>query len=201
MAVAVAVAAAAGCGPADEYAGGTRTPPLQVSAATLPDVTGRSLADQGDPFRFVASPGKVLLVYFGYTNCPDVCPTTLSDIRTARSQLTADQASRIELVMATVDPERDTPEVLTGYVRSFFPEARVLRPATPAQLRAAEAPFLATSSVEPHAVGDTSYAVSHSAFLYAVDAAGVVRLEWPFGTKPRALRDDLRRLLDELDRA
>ena len=111
--VVLAVAVAA-CGEPRELAGFVRTPAPSVATTSLPDVAS------GEQFDFVAPEDGLLLVYFGYTSCPDVCPTTLADVRTALGRLGED-ADRVELVMATVDPDRDTPERLAHYVRWFNP--------------------------------------------------------------------------------
>lgn len=169
----------------------TRAEPLQVGAVELPDVTDGAAPDL--TFAFRAEPGRLLLVYFGFTSCPDVCPTTLSDVRSALQRLGPDLASRVRLAMVTVDPDRDTPDVLNRYVGSFVADYRVLRPASAEQLRRAEQPFLATSSVTTGAGGRPE--VSHTATLYAVDDTGTVLVEWPFGTSAGSIADDLRRLL------
>jgi protein SCO1 len=71
-----------------------------------------------------ADDGEVLLVYFGYTSCPDICPTTMADIRLALEACHRDLAERVSVAMVTVDPERDTTEVLTGYLGYFFDRGR-----------------------------------------------------------------------------
>lgn len=190
-ALAAAGALLAGCGSQESTITGLQRPePLDVSGVTVTEVTGG--AEQGD-FRFLADPGEVLLVYFGYTSCPDVCPSTLADLRTARQQLGPD-GERLDLAMVTVDPDRDTPELLDRYVGSFAERYHALRPVDAAELEAAEDAFLASSTVTTTDEGRVE--VSHTGTVYAVDSSGRVLVEWAFGTPWRAIADDLRVLLE-----
>ena len=97
-----------------------------VDGDTLPDVSHGST-----PFGFRATPNGLLLVYFGYTQCPDVCPTTMADVRVALGGLPAAQRRNVQMAMITIDPRRDTPAVLTRYVHAFFPRGLALRTADP----------------------------------------------------------------------
>jgi protein SCO1 len=166
-----------------------RNPPLQVGTVTLPAVKP---GQPDQPFPMRAQPGELLAVYFGYTSCPDLCPTTLSDLRKALKQL-GDDARRIDTAFVTVDPQRDTPEVLDMYLSSFLTRYHALRTEDPAALRAAEEPFLASSTITPRA--DGTYDVSHTAVTALVDKNGTVVLEWPFGVSPETMANDLAILL------
>lgn len=196
VAVAVALAlAAAGCGGEEQGASTAFAPfdtPLDVGAVELPDVspTGR-----GAPVAMGAAPGGVQLVFFGYTTCPDVCPTTLARIRQARRDLDAAEASRVSVAFVTVDLERDTPERLNGYVGSFVPRYLAFRAASPAALACAERAFKAAHTIERKA--DGAIAVTHTSVLYAVDDTAHAIGMWRYGTAPEAIADDLRRLLDD----
>jgi protein SCO1 len=172
-----------------------RDTPLQVGDVVLPEVTDASPGDAtGTPFTFRADPGHLLIVYFGYTNCPDLCPTTLAHVSAAIGDLGSD-ADRVDLAMVTVDPDRDTPAVLTGYLRSFTQRVHAIRTTDLARLAQAEAPFQAQSSVT---VGtDGAVDVQHTAITYVVDDAGTVRVEWPFGTAAEDMQHDLAKLLSE----
>ncbi len=139
-----------------------------------------------------AAEGRLLLVYFGFLNCPDVCPTTLADLRAALRRLPAAEADRVDVAFVTVDPDRDGPAELAAYLPAFLPRFHALR-AESAALRPALDAFLASAEVTSGADGEVE--VAHSAVLYAVDAAGRVVVEWPFGTSATALADDLRVLL------
>lgn len=178
---------------ADELEGLRRDPPVDVSGVVLPEVFG----DRPEqPFTMVAQPGQLLFVYFGYTNCPDLCPTTLADLRKALKQLGPD-ASRVDAAFVTVDPERDTAAVLPSYLGSFVDDGHAIRTEDAAALQAAEDAFLASSTITPN--DDGTYEVSHTAFSSIVDERGIVVAEWPFGISPDSMANDLRILLAELD--
>ncbi|MFA9564889.1 MAG: SCO family protein [Acidimicrobiales bacterium] len=183
----------AGCGD-DDAASGTlagyvREPTPVVSELSLPDAT-----NGGEPLVFEAADGEFLLVYFGYTSCPDVCPTTLSDVRTALEDLGEEDAAVIDLAMATIDPDRDVDEVIGGYVQSFVSGAHGLRTTDDAELRAAANAFGVEYSVDTNAEGEVE--VVHSGSLYVVDDQGQLVLTWPFGTPVDDLVNDLRLLLE-----
>ncbi len=176
----------------DTIQGLQRDDPLDVSGVTLPEVAEDATTT---PFRFVAPTGDLLFVAFGYTNCPDVCPTTLSDIRKALDLLDPDEAARVEVAFATVDPERDTAEVMSGYLASFVADGHPLRPSSDAELTAAQAPFNITSSVTKTPEGRTE--VTHTAKSFVIDDQGHVVVEWAFGTGADAMASDLRLLLQD----
>jgi protein SCO1/2 len=168
-------------------AGMVREPPPAVSEISLPD-----MAAGGEKFTTTAAPGGLLLVYFGYTNCPDICPTTMADLRKALTDL-GDGVERIEVAMITVDPERDIPDRLVAYIQSFFDDGHALRTEDPAELRTAAEAFGVSYEVTTGESGVTE--VAHSAFLFAVDATGHIVVQWPFGTTWQDIRDDLDKLL------
>jgi protein SCO1/2 len=112
--------------------------------------------------------GKWLAVYFGYTSCPDVCPTTLLDIAQALDAL-GPRAGAVLPLFITVDPKRDTPGVLTEYVKSFDPRLIALTGAA-AQLAAAAKGFNVFH--ERHDNDDGGYSIDHSAFIYLIDPDG-----------------------------
>jgi protein SCO1/2 len=160
-----------------------------VGAIALPEVHANSPDTQ---FRFQPPAGHVLLVYFGYTTCPDVCPMTLTEVHRALAKL-GDDAHRVELAFVTVDPVRDTPGQLAPYVATFVADGHALRPASHQQLAEAERAFGATSSVTQDSSGNVE--VSHSGTGYVVDPRGRIAVEWPFGTSVDAMLHDLRALL------
>jgi protein SCO1/2 len=191
----VTVLAAAGCGSDGDrrsYAGQVRQPAPQVDTVELPDASAG-----GAPFAFRAADGGLLAVYFGYTHCPDVCPTTLADLRAALRDLGGD-ADRVGVAMVTIDPERDTGDVLTRYVQSFVDGAHAVVTDDDAQLQQAADAFGVTYSVT--AVDGGEPEVVHSGFLYAVDDTGRLRLSWPFGTSADDIGADLDQLLEEVSR-
>lgn len=151
----------------------------------LPDADGKPRSLQ--EFR-----GKAVVVFFGFTQCPDVCPTTLAELAQARKLLGADGA-RVQGVFVTVDPERDTPEVLKAYMANFDPGFLALRPA-PEQLAAMAKDFkVYYKKVEGKT--PTSYTMDHSAASYVYDPQGRLRLYVRYGLGPQALAEDLKLLL------
>lgn len=183
-----------GCGgaaaPAKKLHGYVRAPSLEVGEVTLPDVAPGG--ERRSAMR--AAPNGLLLVYFGYTSCPDVCPTTMADLRAALERLPADLRGRIQVGMVTVDPRRDTPRALNAYLGHFFASWRALRTTDPAELARAELAFQTTHRLGAKDAGG-NYEVTHTSVVFAVDPAGRVRVEWPFGTKPEAIASDLRAVL------
>ncbi len=197
FAVVVGLAVTSACGGSDAALKGmTREQPLEVGSVAMTDVTAEgSYAEHDGSFEMKARPGGLLVVYFGYTNCPDLCPTTLALVRAASREI-GDRADKIDLAMVTVDPDRDTPEVMNGYLSSFTDQFHALHPSTTDELKAAEAAFLASSTITTDATGKIE--VGHSATAYVVDENGVVLLEWPFGVDKDTMINDFRILLDRV---
>lgn len=136
--------------------------------------------------------GKAVVVFFGFTQCPDVCPTTLTEIAQAKKLLGSD-GDRVQGVFVTVDPERDTPEVLKTYVANFGPDFVALR-GTPEQTAAIAKDFkVYYKKVDGKTPG--SYTMDHSAASFVYDPQGRLRLYTRYGTGPQALADDLKLLL------
>ena len=151
----------------------------------LPDATGqqRTLAD----FK-----GKVVVVFFGYTQCPDVCPTTMAELAEVKRALGADGA-KVQGVFITIDPERDTPELLKAYVANFGPDFVALR-GSPEQLKTLAKDFKVFYAKVP-GKAEGSYTMDHTAGSYIFDTQGRVRLFTRYGTGAKALADDLKQLL------
>jgi protein SCO1/2 len=178
----------ASCGDSGPYvpAGMIRTPAPNVGSVVLPDITN------GTDMALIADPGKVLIVYWGYTACPDVCPTTLSEVRKALREM-GDLAESVQLAMITVDPDRDTVDVLPTYVKAFVPDGVAIRSDDPEVLAAAAVPFGAQYSVT---IRDDGWVdVVHTGFLYAVDDQGVLQVTWPFGIESEDIAADLTAML------
>ncbi len=165
-----------------------REPAPVVDGTTLP-----SLTDPGEDVVFRADPGGLKAVYFGYTNCPDVCPTTMADWTVALRRLPPEIAERVSTVMVTVDPERDN-ELLTGYVQSFVPDAVAAGTLDADRLAAAAEPFGVSYDVTTNAEGEIE--VSHSGFLYLVGDDGRLLVTWPFGTTSQEIASDTRQLFE-----
>ena len=144
------------------------------------DITGANFArdfqltgHDGKPRTLSDFHGKVVLLFFGFTHCPDICPTTLAQFAQVAKQLGAD-AERVQFLFVTVDPERDTIEVLKAYVPAF--DSRFLGLTGDAQAIARTAKeFKVIFQKQPGKTAD-SYTVDHSAGIYAYDRAGRVRL-------------------------
>jgi protein SCO1/2 len=153
----------------------------------LPDFDGkpRTLAD----FK-----GKVAVVFFGYTQCPDACPTTMAELAGILKTLGPD-ASRIQVVFISVDPSRDSPALLKGYVTNFRPDFLALR-GDEAQTRAVIKDFKLIVEKVPGKTPD-SYTIDHTAGTYIFDPQGRVRLFASQSLDPALLTDDLKALLAE----
>jgi protein SCO1/2 len=182
-----------GSGDPETYSGYVVDPPVKVDTVSLP------VADGSGEFAMVAPPGGLEVIYFGYTFCPDVCPTTMADVRKAMAELPAAEAERVGVAMVTIDPARDTAEVLDGYVSNFVDDGVALRTDDDAALRAATDAFGANYDVTTNADGEVE--VAHTGELYAVDDTGTVVMQWPFGTSYESLARDLRSLLGEAEQS
>jgi protein SCO1/2 len=172
------------CGSSREFAGYVRTPAPSIKGVTLPQT------DTGALRELVAMDEKLLVVYFGYTNCPDMCPTTMQDLTVALRRL--DDPSQVEVAMVTIDPSRDL-EVLDSYVKSFIPTAIALGTTDASALAAAAEPFGVNYLVEDTSDG---VEVAHTTSLYVVDDDGQLLLTWPFGVPSVDISADLKDLLD-----
>jgi len=175
----------------DALSGVVRDPPLDVASVQF------STADDGRLIRMQAPPGELLVVYFGYTSCPDICPTTMSDLSIAVHDLPDELAERVTTVFATVDPDRDTADVLGEYLGHFFADGLTLRTEDADVLAAAATAFGVQYEVADHRPGDRTYEVAHTAVTYVVDDTGTVAVEWPFGFETTRMTADLRTLLEK----
>ena len=160
--------------------------------APAPPLAAAGVAEEpASRFTLAAARGSTVLVYFGYTHCPDVCPTTLADWARARRALGADTLG-VRWVFVSVDPTRDTPADAAAYARQFHPtfEGTAL---TDAEL----APVLRDWSIAAYPEGDPrtpDYTVAHPAHSFVVDAEGRLRLMIPPGVRGDSIAEDLRRL-------
>jgi len=151
----------------------------------LTDAAGkpRTLAD----FR-----GKAVVIFFGYTQCPDVCPTTLAELAEVMKRLGPD-ADRVQVLFVTVDPERDTADLLSKYVPAFDPRFMGLR-GDAAATEAVAKEFKIIYQKQPGATPG-SYTMDHSAGTYIFDPQGRLRLYVSYGQGPEVFAHDLRELL------
>jgi protein SCO1 len=176
----------AACGPGN--------PRFQAS-----DVTGVAfgrdfkLTDHnGKPRTLADFRGKVVVMFFGYTQCPDVCPTTLSDLTAALQKLGAD-AERVQVLFVTIDPERDTPDLLSHYVPAFNPTFLGLS-GDAAATAATAREFKVLYQKQPGSTPD-SYSMDHSAGTFIFDSQGRLRLFVSQGQGPEVFAHDIRELL------
>lgn len=187
--LAAAAAAVAGCDAPHADAGFKAidiTGADYAQALALPDVQGR-------PRTLAEFRGKVVVVFFGYTQCPDVCPTTLAELAQVKAMF-GPQGADVVPVFVTIDPERDTPEVLKAYVGSFGPDFVALR-GDAEQTRAAAKAFKVYFAKVPGTT-ESTYTMDHTAGSYVFDRQGRVRLFTRYGTGAQALAHDLKILLE-----
>lgn len=165
------------------------------------DLTGANyaqslnLSDQDGRMRSLADfRGKVLVVFFGYTQCPDVCPTTMAELAEVKRSLGAD-GERVQGIFVTVDPERDTALLLKAYLASFDKSFVALR-GSEEQTKAAAREFKVFYAKVPGKT-DSSYTMDHTAASFIFDTLGRVRVFTRYGTGAQALTDDIKVLLAE----
>ena len=159
------------------------------------DVPDFTLTDQyGQPFQLSEQRGKVLLLFFGYTQCPDVCPTTLSIWRKIHEALGED-AGQVRFVFITVDPERDTAERLGLHVNAFNPDFVGLT-GSKAELGAVYEVFDVYFEKDEQSGSAAGYLISHTATTFVVDQEGKYRLRESYGTEVEDIVHDIRQLLD-----
>ena len=163
------------------------------------DVTGTTfgrdfhLTDHnGKPRALADYRGKAVVMFFGYTQCPDVCPTTLSELAEAMKRLGAD-ADRVQVLFVTVDPERDTQDLLSKYVPAFDPRFVGLYGDADATARTAKE-FKVIYQKQPGATPGT-YTVDHSAGTFIFDPSGKLRVYVGYGQGPDVFAHDIRELL------
>lgn len=200
-ALAIAVALVAGsCSDStmdpEDRAGYNRTPPPDVSGTEFVDY---STDPTGEPFVPVAAESELLLMYFGYLSCPDVCPTTLAELSAAVDLMPDEDAERISVGMVSVDPDRDEGPAISAYLDVFVDKNHGLLAPDVASLDASAAVFGVLYEVEDHEPGDTSYDVGHSATVYVVDDQGLIIWELGFSADrdPQLTADTLESVLHE----
>jgi protein SCO1/2 len=173
--------------PESTFHGGLYAPPVGLP-------TTLSLARAaGGRFTTADLRGRLSLVFFGYTTCPDVCPMTLAQVTQTR-RLLGERAAQVDVYFVSVDPERDTSERLMTYTRAFDP-AIIGLTGTPDELARVMQPFGAIAERRPVADSVLGYLVDHSATIYLIDRQSRLRLVYPPQVTPAELAEDLRRLL------
>lgn len=175
--------------------------PLPKTVFANTDITGLdygkdfALTDHnGKPRTMADFRGKLVFVFFGYTHCPDICPTTLSDMTGIMKALGPD-ADKLQVLFITLDPERDTPEVMAGFVPAFHPSFLGLYGDRPATEKVAR-DFKIFQQRVPGSDGK-SYTIDHTAASYVFDTRGNLRLFVRHGQNGAPLLNDLKLLLSE----
>ncbi|MCD9622611.1 SCO family protein [Rhabdothermincola salaria] len=198
---------AAGCGSSSDD--GASAPGPTVGASDLvgdaPDpavevgdlvLTDHATEPAGEPFAVAAPEGQLLVVYFGYLSCPDVCPLTMADTAAGLAELSPDERERVEVAFVTVDLARDDGPRIADYLSHFFPDSgtHALRAADDGALYKVTYRFNVQWEIEPHEPGDF-YAVAHTGDTYVVDDQGRLVWRWPYGTAGPEIGAGLRSLL------
>jgi protein SCO1 len=173
----------------------------KVEAFKSTDITGADfgkdfhLTDHNGKAKSLADfSGKVVVLFFGYTHCPDVCPTTLAELALVMKQL-GDDAKKVQVLFVTVDPERDTPQLLAQYVPSFDPGFLGLYGDLDATARTAKEFKVVYQKVAGSS--PENYTVDHSAGTYVFDRSGKLRLFISYGQGATALLHDIKILLNK----
>ncbi|RCK74377.1 MAG: Cytochrome oxidase biogenesis protein Sco1/SenC/PrrC, putative copper metallochaperone [Anaerolineae bacterium] len=167
------------------YRGTSIEPPLPMADFRLVD-------QHGAEFRLSDLKGKLVLVFFGYTYCPDVCPITLAEFKQVKENL-AQQADKVQFVFITVDPQRDSPEVLAKHLQNFDPQFIGLTGAEE-DLAKVWKQFGAYREIR-QVEGSQNYLVDHTARIYVLDAEQNLILTYPYDIGARILLEDIRHLL------
>ncbi|MCB0200906.1 MAG: SCO family protein [Anaerolineae bacterium] len=182
----LALALLAGCGQPYTFQGTAYPEPLARPQVELTSETGQ-------PFDLSDQVGKVSLLFFGYTTCPDVCPTTLAEARTILNDL-GDDANDVEFLFVTVDPERDTPEKLAAYTDAFHPGIIGLT-GTPDQLASIYGEFGVHAERVEAPESALGYLMNHTSRMYLVDQDGNLRLSYGYGTPVEDIVNDVKHLV------
>jgi protein SCO1/2 len=171
--------------------GETATPHTVAARAAAPDFT---LTDQaGRPFTLSRERGRVVVLFFGYTHCSDVCPTTLANLAIARTKL-GEAGRNVTVAFVTVDPKRDTPPVVRDFV-ALFDRSFVGLTGTPEQLEPVYRAYHVIHAVAAEPSSAAGYNVSHSSFVYFIGRDGRLRGYGDWTDPPKAFEESLRELL------
>lgn len=149
----------------------------------------------GSVYDLAQQRGRVVVIYFGYTHCPDYCPGTLAKLQIVLDRL-GEQASQVDVVFITADPDRDTPEVADQYARHFSP-AFIGLSGTEDELTPIWQQYFVGRQLIPMPESAIEYTVNHSTRTYVIDKAGNLRLTFPFEMQANEIVHDLRLLLAE----
>ncbi len=138
--------------------------------------------------------GKVVLMFFGYTHCPDVCPTALQTLAKTMKLLSEDERKRVQVLFISVDPERDTPEICQKYAQYFYPAFLGLT-GSPDQIKKVAKDYMVFYK-KVKSESKTGYLVDHTAYIYLIDPEGTLKLIYPSTRqKPELMAEDIKRFL------
>jgi len=166
-----------------------------LSGATFAAEFPRALADQGGQLRRLADfRGRVVILFFGYTSCPDICPTALARFAAVREAL-GEERQRLQVLFVTLDPERDSVARLKDYAVFFHPKLKGLT-GTPAEIAAIAHAYGASYSRQ-EVKSEGGYVVDHSSFVYLLAPDGRLAASLPHGTTPEDMAAAMRRLLPQ----
>jgi len=149
-----------------------------------------------EPYSSTSAHGKVVMLFFGFTHCPDVCPNTLGTVQTVLAQL-GDQSQQVQPIFISVDPNRDTPAVLNNYMK-YFGNNFIGLTGTTKEIDKVVKQFQGFYSYEGN-VTDGAYSVDHTSNLYIIDTQGEVTNIIPYGLPPKAITNAVAKLLDEIE--
>ena len=167
---------------------GTVSPVEQAPNFTLTDQTGQ-------PFSLSDTKGKWILLNYGYTSCPDVCPATLAILGRVQ-ELLGEEADRVQMIFVTVDPERDTPEKMGEYV-NHFGEGTIALTGTPEEIAAAAEPYGVRYARVDMPESALVYAMNHTAFVYLINPEFEWVMVYPFGITAPEITEDLQFLISQ----
>ncbi len=169
------------------YHGAVIEPPAPAADFTLID-------QNGNPFRLSDQKGKIKLIFFGYTHCPDVCPITLSEFKKIKALL-GNKADQVQFIYITVDPERDTAERIRAFLSNFDPAFIGLT----SDRSTLEAVWKAYGVYQQKQETSSAigYLVDHSTRTYLIDSQNYWRINYPYGMEPQKIAQDLQKMLRE----
>ena len=175
---------------------------------SAPIVRSSGQAQIGGPFTLVTQDGetvtdedfrgKAMLIYFGFTYCPDICPFSLQTMDAALAQLDEAERALVQPILISVDPRRDTPEALAAYVQSdAFPDGLIGLTGTPEQVAQVAGEYRVIYRETEEGQEDESYLVDHTSFIYLMDFEGEFVTVFSHGHTPQAIADALQDFLDQ----
>ncbi len=156
----------------------------------------------GKKVKFSDYKGKYVLIFFGYTYCPDVCPTTMLRIQETLDEL-GDYKKYIKVLFISVDPERDTPEALKKFISFYDPTGKYIEglTGTPEEIKKVAKQFKAYYKKVPIENKEVGYLVDHSAYIYLIDPKGILRLIYrPANDDPKRIAEDIKHVIDMFTR-